>query len=126
MQARNLDGIDVDLEGIGEVSPLRIGRPGEPGQGVPPLEDREAHRADGQEDDEREGEPSGHRSALVAGRGGGVGSDSAVKPAAFSCLKNATLLSPFVRQRLRFFVAIAKTKDLETVIELIEAGKVTP
>jgi NADPH:quinone reductase-like Zn-dependent oxidoreductase len=36
------------------------------------------------------------------------------------------LLSPFVRQRLRMFIARATAEDLESLKELIEAGKVTP
>ena len=38
----------------------------------------------------------------------------------------AIMLSPFVRQRLRTFVATPKNEDLQFVKELIEAGKVTP
>ena len=35
-------------------------------------------------------------------------------------------MSPFVRQRLRVFVAREHYEELETLTELIEAGKVTP
>ncbi len=38
----------------------------------------------------------------------------------------AVLLSPFVRQRLRMFIARATAEDLEYLKELLEAGEVTP
>jgi NADPH:quinone reductase-like Zn-dependent oxidoreductase len=38
----------------------------------------------------------------------------------------ALVVSPFVRQRLRVFVAREHYEELETLTELIEAGKVTP
>ena len=38
----------------------------------------------------------------------------------------AILLSPFAKQRLRAFIASANQEDLETLTELIEAGKVIP
>jgi NADPH:quinone reductase-like Zn-dependent oxidoreductase len=38
----------------------------------------------------------------------------------------ALLLSPFVRQRLRFFIATVRKQDLLFLKELIEAGKLTP
>ena len=38
----------------------------------------------------------------------------------------ASMLSPFVRQKLRTFVAKANGEDLVVLKELIEAGKVTP
>ncbi|HET6775079.1 MAG TPA: NAD(P)-dependent alcohol dehydrogenase [Acidimicrobiales bacterium] len=38
----------------------------------------------------------------------------------------ALIMSPFVRQRLRVFVAREHYEELETLTELIEAGKVTP
>ena len=38
----------------------------------------------------------------------------------------AALLSPFVSQKLRSFIAAARQEDLEYLKELIEAGKVTP
>jgi NADPH:quinone reductase-like Zn-dependent oxidoreductase len=38
----------------------------------------------------------------------------------------ALVMSPFVRQRLRVFVAREHYEELETLTELIEAGKVTP
>jgi NADPH:quinone reductase-like Zn-dependent oxidoreductase len=38
----------------------------------------------------------------------------------------AVLWSAVLRQRMRFFVAIARRRDLETVRELVEEGKVTP
>ncbi len=41
-------------------------------------------------------------------------------------LLGATLLSPFVRQKLRGLISIERQEDLESLKELIEAGKVTP
>jgi NADPH:quinone reductase-like Zn-dependent oxidoreductase len=38
----------------------------------------------------------------------------------------ALLISPFVSQQLRMIVAKATSDDLETLTELIEAGKVIP
>lgn len=38
----------------------------------------------------------------------------------------ALVMSPFVRQRLRVFIAREHYEELETLTELIEAGKVTP
>ncbi|TFV51637.1 NAD(P)-dependent alcohol dehydrogenase [Blastococcus sp. TF02A-35] len=38
----------------------------------------------------------------------------------------AALLSPLVRQRLHFFVAVVRRPDLETVRELLESGAVRP
>jgi NADPH:quinone reductase-like Zn-dependent oxidoreductase len=38
----------------------------------------------------------------------------------------AALLSPFVRHKLRMFIARANTEDLEYLKELLETGKVTP
>lgn len=38
----------------------------------------------------------------------------------------ALVLSPFVRHRLRSFIATSRTEDLQLLSELIEAGKVTP
>ncbi|GAA2848097.1 NAD(P)-dependent alcohol dehydrogenase [Streptosporangium fragile] len=38
----------------------------------------------------------------------------------------ATLLSPFVRHRLRMLMSMQRERDLRTVAELIEAGQVTP
>jgi len=38
----------------------------------------------------------------------------------------ALVMSPFVRQRLRAFIAMANQKDLVVIKELIEAGKLTP
>jgi NADPH:quinone reductase-like Zn-dependent oxidoreductase len=35
-------------------------------------------------------------------------------------------LSPFVRQRLTFFVSKERASDLERLTEFIEAGKLTP
>jgi NADPH:quinone reductase-like Zn-dependent oxidoreductase len=41
-------------------------------------------------------------------------------------LLGATLLSPFVRQKLRGLISIERKEHLESLKELIEAGKVTP
>ena len=41
-------------------------------------------------------------------------------------LLRALLLSPFVRHELRAFIASVKSVDLQTLKELIEAGKVMP
>jgi NADPH:quinone reductase-like Zn-dependent oxidoreductase len=41
-------------------------------------------------------------------------------------LLGATLLSPFVRQKLRGLISIERQEDLESLKELIEAGKVKP
>ena len=38
----------------------------------------------------------------------------------------AVLLSLVVRQRMRFFVAVARRPDLETIRELVESGAVRP
>jgi NADPH:quinone reductase-like Zn-dependent oxidoreductase len=38
----------------------------------------------------------------------------------------AVMLSPFVGQRLRMWIAIVRKSDLQLLRELIEAGKVTP
>lgn len=38
----------------------------------------------------------------------------------------ALVLSPFVRHKLRSFIATSRTEDLQLLSELIEAGKVTP
>jgi len=38
----------------------------------------------------------------------------------------ALLLSPFVSHQLRGVLATERKKDIESVVELIEAGKVTP
>jgi NADPH:quinone reductase-like Zn-dependent oxidoreductase len=38
----------------------------------------------------------------------------------------AVLLSAVVRQRMRFFVALTRTRDLETVRDLVESGAVRP
>jgi len=38
----------------------------------------------------------------------------------------AIVLSPFVRHRLRSFVAAVKQEDMQFLKEVIEAGKVTP
>jgi NADPH:quinone reductase-like Zn-dependent oxidoreductase len=38
----------------------------------------------------------------------------------------ALMLSPFVSQQLRFFVAVGNNEDLVVLKELVEAGKVTP
>jgi len=38
----------------------------------------------------------------------------------------ALSISPFVRQRLRVFVARQNFQDLQALTELIEAGKITP
>ena len=38
----------------------------------------------------------------------------------------ALALSPFVRQRLTMFIAKQRSRDLERLTELIDAGKVTP
>ncbi|MDQ1483368.1 MAG: hypothetical protein QOF35_1444, partial [Actinomycetota bacterium] len=38
----------------------------------------------------------------------------------------ALAMSPFVRQRLTNFIAKQRASDLETLTDLIEAGKVTP
>ena len=38
----------------------------------------------------------------------------------------ALAISPFVRQRLRMFVNRENREDLQTLTELIEAGKLTP
>jgi NADPH:quinone reductase-like Zn-dependent oxidoreductase len=38
----------------------------------------------------------------------------------------ALVLSPFVSQQLRFFVAVGNNKDLVVLKELVEAGEVTP
>ena len=39
---------------------------------------------------------------------------------------HAALLSPFVRQRMVFFISSARRPDLEILAELVEAGTVTP
>ena len=38
----------------------------------------------------------------------------------------ALVLSPFVSQQLRFFVAVGNNEDLVVLKELVEAGEVTP
>ncbi|HVH65600.1 MAG TPA: zinc-binding dehydrogenase, partial [Candidatus Acidoferrum sp.] len=38
----------------------------------------------------------------------------------------ATMLSPFVRQRLVMFITSPRSADLEVLTELIEAGKIVP
>ena len=56
---------------------------------------------------------------IVGGEGGGswIGMSRQLRAAA---------LSPFVRQRLTFFVARQRAQDLERLTELVEAGTVTP
>jgi len=57
---------------------------------------------------------------IVGGEGGGRwigGMDRQVR---------ALAISPFVRQRLRVFIAIEHYKELEFLTGLIEAGKITP
>ncbi len=57
---------------------------------------------------------------IVGSEGGGplmMGIDRAMR---------ASLLSPFVGQKLRALVSAERTEDLRTLAELIEAGKVTP
>jgi NADPH:quinone reductase-like Zn-dependent oxidoreductase len=56
---------------------------------------------------------------IVGGEGGGrwVGVGRAIR---------ASLLSPFVRQRLIMFVAVTRQADLLTLKDLIEHGRVTP
>src|SRR5205814_708734 len=56
---------------------------------------------------------------IVGGEDGGrwTGMDRQVR---------ALAISPFVRQRLRMFVNRENREDLQTLTELIEAGKLTP
>ena len=56
---------------------------------------------------------------IVGGEGGG-------SLTGMSRQLRAVALSPFVRQRLTFFVARQRAADLERLVELIEAGAVTP
>ncbi|MBO0703625.1 MAG: NAD(P)-dependent alcohol dehydrogenase, partial [Candidatus Dormibacteraeota bacterium] len=56
---------------------------------------------------------------MVGGEGGGRWSGMGRQ-------LQAVAISPVVRQRLRVFIANANHKDLETLRELIEAGKLTP
>ncbi len=56
---------------------------------------------------------------IVGGEGGGSWTG-------MSRQLRAVALSPFVRQRLTFFVARQRAGDLERLVELIEAGTVTP
>jgi NADPH:quinone reductase-like Zn-dependent oxidoreductase len=56
---------------------------------------------------------------IVGGEGGGSWTG-------MSRQLRAVALSPFVRQRLTFFVARQRSRDLERLVELIEAGAVTP
>ena len=58
---------------------------------------------------------------LVGGEGGGRWIGGAMGRSL-----RALVLSPFVSQRLRMVVATVKSKDLQAVSELIQAGKVTP
>jgi NADPH:quinone reductase-like Zn-dependent oxidoreductase len=58
---------------------------------------------------------------LVGGEGGGRWIGGAMGRS-----MRALLLSPFVSQQLRMVVAKATSADLESLTELIEAGKVTP
>jgi NADPH:quinone reductase-like Zn-dependent oxidoreductase len=57
---------------------------------------------------------------FVGGEGGGSFSGGMNRPV------RASAVSPFLRQRLTMFVAATRHVDLETLTELIEAGKVTP
>jgi NADPH:quinone reductase-like Zn-dependent oxidoreductase len=59
---------------------------------------------------------------LVGGEGGG----GRWFGGALSASLRASLMSLFVRQRLRMFLAMTRAKDLLALKELIEAGKVTP
>jgi NADPH:quinone reductase-like Zn-dependent oxidoreductase len=57
---------------------------------------------------------------IIGGEGGGrwlQGTDRVLR---------ATLLSPFVSQRLRGMIAGERLEDLEQLRELIDAGRVTP
>ncbi len=68
----------------------------------------------------RRGLTPGGTLVIVGGEGGGRwlgGTDR---------LLRALMLSPFVRQRLRTFVAKIATDDLEFLAELVEAGRLTP
>ena len=56
---------------------------------------------------------------IVGGEGGGSWTG-------MSRQLRAVAVSPFVRQRLTFFVARQRAADLERLVELIEAGTVTP
>lgn len=56
---------------------------------------------------------------IVGGEGGGTWTG-------MSRQLRAVAMSPFVRQRLTFFVAKQRARDLERLLELIEAGTVTP
>jgi len=47
-------------------------------------------------------------------------------PAALGRIAKAFLWSPFLRQKLIFFIAKRRPDDLQTVCELIEAGKLKP
>jgi NADPH:quinone reductase-like Zn-dependent oxidoreductase len=58
---------------------------------------------------------------LVGGEGGGRWIGGAMGRS-----MRALMLSPFVSQQLRMIIATAKAVDLESLTELIEAGKVTP
>jgi NADPH:quinone reductase-like Zn-dependent oxidoreductase len=58
---------------------------------------------------------------LVGGEGGGRWIGGAMGRSL-----RALLLSPFVTQQLRMILATAKSRDLQTLAELIEGGKVTP
>jgi NADPH:quinone reductase-like Zn-dependent oxidoreductase len=55
-----------------------------------------------------------------------VGGEGAGRWVGLARQLRAGLLSPFVKQRLRFFVSAVRTPDLLALRDLIEAGQVTP